>query len=122
HALMARCGSHPGPVRPTLVVDRTLTPGPTTLDAYAATQLAGLHATYAGHLVHAELTRGPVPALDLALAIDHLGLDLTIVQRHLWPGDGSAVVATGSCADPDWPTVSPDLLAAVRSLRPAPAL
>ena len=140
HALLAHPPDQRGPVRPTLVVDLTAVPGARSasdpcdgtavpgarsasdsFDAYAATQLAGLLATYGGHLIHADLTRRPAPTLDVALAVEQLGVDLTVVQRHVLPGDGHAVVATGTCADADWPAIAPDLLAAVRSLRPARA-
>lgn len=92
-----------------------------SFDLYVEVQLAGLAATVGGTLVSCETTAGsdadPLHTLELAFAYDLLGNDLTCVQRHLVDGDGRAVIATATAADPDWPGMATVLVDAVRSLR-----
>lgn len=116
-AFMARPRHHDGQVRPTVTVTCALEGSRPSLDHYAEVQLAGTYATFGGYLLFLELTCEPQRRLDLALAIEQMGTDLTIVQRHLLHPDGWAVVATGTVSDADWPAAAPRVLAAVRSLR-----
>jgi hypothetical protein len=114
--LLARPRHHDGPLCPTVVVATTREPELFPLDRYVEAQLAAAYATLGGYLLHIETAQEP-PRLDLALAIEQLGTDLTVVQRHLLHPDGWSVVATGTAADVDWLGVAPLVLGALRSLR-----
>jgi hypothetical protein len=72
-----------GSFRPTLTVITTCTPGVSALGDYVEAELAGAHATLGGHLVHLDAGHRPRPHLDLVLAVEQSGVDLTVVQRHL---------------------------------------
>lgn len=120
-ALLARPRArHSGPLRPSITVTHAVDPTLDGTEAYVAAQLAGARAAFGGWLVHWALGHRPESHLDLALAVDHLGVDATVVQRHLIRPGGRAVVATGVAADLDWPDLAPVVLRAVRSLRAAP--
>ena len=122
-ALVARPQAWPGGFTPTITVTTSATPGVATLAEYCDAQLDGVATTVGGHLVHLATSHRPRAHLDLTLAIEQVGVDLTVAQRHLVdpPGpDGSgcvAVVATAVAADRDWPQLAPALVAAVRSVR-----
>jgi hypothetical protein len=123
-ALVARPQAWPGGFTPTITVTTSATPGVTTLAEYCDAQLDGVATTVGGHLVHLATSHRPHAHLDLTLAIEQVGVDLTVAQRHLVDPrpDGSgcvAVVATAVAADGDWPHLAPALVAAVRSVRPA---
>lgn len=119
-ALLAWPQAHDRSVRPTIVVTYTSEPDAKSLDRYVDRQLAGLATSVTGYLLHVEIGHTPAPYLDLALAVDHLGVDLTLVQRHLLSfgvsGPWSAV-ATGAATVADWPDLAASLLGSVRSLR-----
>jgi hypothetical protein len=110
---------------PTLTVTRSRTLGVGTLGGYCDAQLAGVVASVGGHLVHLASGHRPRPHLDLTLAIELLGVDLTVTQHHLvdpLSPEGPepaclALVATAIAADHDWPGLAAVLLAAVRSIR-----
>jgi hypothetical protein len=120
-ALLARATGYEGPLRPTVVVTDTVDPQRAGLDAhgYMGAELAQTFATLGGHLVHAELRHRPETHLDVTLAVEQMGVDATVVQRHLIRPGGRAVVATGLVADVDWPELAAPVLSAVRSLRMA---
>lgn len=120
-ALLARATGYDGPLRPTVVVTDTVDLRRAGLDgqAYMDAELAQTFASFGGHLVHAELRHRPETHLDLALAVEQMGVDATVVQRHLIRPGGRAVVATGLVADVDWPELAGTVLGAVRSLRMA---
>jgi hypothetical protein len=122
-AVMTRLPDHEGPLRPTIVVTDTVDPQRRDLDAdgYAEAELAQAFATFGGHLVHLEVGHRPETHMDLMLAIEQLGVDATVVQRHLILAGGRAVVATGLVADVDWPDLAATVLGSVRSLRTARA-
>ena len=126
-ALVARPRRWLGDLTPTLTVTRSRTPGVATLAGYCDAELAGIVATVGGHLVHLATSHRPRPHLDLTLAIELLGVDLTVTQHHLvdLPSPAGpepacvAVVATAVVADHVWPRLAPILVAAVRSIRVA---
>jgi hypothetical protein len=124
-AMVARPRGWIGGSAPTLTVTRSRTPGVGTLGGYCDAQLAGVVASVGGHLVHLASGHRPRPHLDLTLAIELLGVDLTVTQHHLvdpHSPEGTepaclALVATAVVADHDWPRLAPGLIAAVRSIR-----
>jgi hypothetical protein len=124
-ALVARPQAWPGGFTPTITVTTSATPGVTSLAEYCDAQLDGVATTVGGYLVHLATSHRPRAHLDLTLAIEQVGVDLTVAQRHLVDPQGPdgrgcvAVVATAVAADRDWPQLAPALVAAVRSVRPA---
>lgn len=118
-ALLARPVNHAGRVRPTIVVTDTVDPALAGADTgrYVEVQLGQAYATFGGHLVHVEVSHRPELHLDLMLAVEQMGVDATVVQRHLIRPGGRAIVATGLAADVDWPDMAAVLVPAVRSLR-----
>lgn len=124
-AVVARPRSWRGRFTPTLTITRSRTPSVTTLVDYCDAQLAGIAATVGGHLVHLATSHRPRAHLDLTLAIEALGVDLTVTQHHLVDPpspDGTevrcvSVVATALAADHDWRRLAPVLVTAVRSIR-----
>lgn len=133
--VLARPRGWRGAFTPTVTVGRSRVAGIGSLGEYRDVQLAGLCATIGGHVVHLETGHRPHAHLDLVLALDQLGHDVTIAQRHLVelddggrPGEagGAAeragpgyvtVVATAVAADEDWPGLATLLLSTVRSVR-----
>jgi hypothetical protein len=126
-AMVARPHGWVGGSTPTLTVTRSLTPCVSTLAGYCDAQLAGIVASVGGHVVHVATSHRPRPHLDLTLATELLGVDLTVTQHHLVDPPSPegpepaclAVVATAVAADHDWPGLAPVLVAAVRSIRVA---
>ena len=116
--LAARPRNWPGGVIPQVTLITAVTSGTTDLDEYVAQQLAGVAGSVDAFLLHLDRGRRGGDWMEIAVVVDALGNELTIVQRHLLHGDGVASVATGSCATPDWPDLAATLLGAVRSLRP----
>lgn len=120
-ALMARPANYVGRLRPTIVVADTVDRSLAGADArgYVEAQLGLAYTTFGGHLVHAEVSHRPELHLDLMLAIEQMGVDATVVQRHLIRPGGRAIVATGLAADVEWPDLAPVVVPAIRSLRTA---
>lgn len=121
--LVARPRTWRGSFTPTINVTRTRTPGVATLADYLDVQIAGIVSTVGGHLVHLAASYRPQPHLDLTLSTEGVGIDLTVIQRHLvepHSPDGSgwvSAVATAVSADRDWPQLAPALVSAVLSMR-----
>jgi hypothetical protein len=57
------------------------------------------------------------PTLDLTLAFQDEGADLTTVERHVVVAPQVVLVASATTTDHRWPTIAGTLSAAVRSLR-----
>jgi hypothetical protein len=115
--LAARPAGWRGAVIPQITLVTAVAGGATDLDAYVEEQLAGAAGAVDAFLLFLDRGRRGGDWMEIALVVDALGTDLTIVQRHLLRGDGTASVATGSCATADWPDLAATLLGAVRSLR-----
>jgi hypothetical protein len=105
-----------GPMLPTVVVTDTVDPSVNRFDRYVEAMLVQAYSTLPGHLVHLEVSDGPPETLDMTLAADPLGIDVTVTQRHRFLGLGRAVVATASAADVDWPELGVALVRSVQSL------
>lgn len=107
---------------PTVTVVVSRTPGVMALGDYTDAQLAGVRASFGGHLVHLDAVHRPGPHLDLVLATEQMGVDLTVAQRHvLGPADDdgsdrTSVVATALALDGDWAHLAGALLSTVRSV------
>lgn len=115
--LVARPPDWPGPLVPSLTVARVVATGSPTLAAYGERMVASTLMSLGGHLVHLGSGHRPVDLLDLTLATEQWGCDLTVTVRHVVQPGGEAVVATGAAADRDWADLALTLLPAVRSLR-----
>jgi hypothetical protein len=115
--LLARPSGWVGPVVPSLTVARAVTAEAPTLAAYADRMVPSTLLSLGGHLVHLGSGHRPVDHLDLTIATEQWGSDLTVTARHLVRPGGGAVVATGAAADTDWAELATTLLRAVRSLR-----
>jgi hypothetical protein len=115
----ARPAGWAGAFTPVITVTRS---GPSSGAGHSARRagpppLGDSLAALGGHIVHLSAGVTPQVHLDVTLAVELHGLDLTITQRHLLGADGEAIVATGMAADDDWADVAPVLMTAVRSLR-----
>jgi hypothetical protein len=117
--LMGRHPRRSGPLRPTVTVAHTVQPELTDMRSYVDAQVAGTYATFGAgcQLVHLDVGHRPEEHLDLVLAMEQMGVDATVVQRHLIYDGGRAVVATGVAADSEWYELSGWMLGIVRSLR-----
>lgn len=60
------------------------------------------------------------PTLDLTLAFQEHGADLTTVERHVVVAPEVVLIASATTTDHRWPTIAGTLSTAVRSLRLAP--
>ena len=117
-SLLAQPPTWPGAPVPTLTVVDTIVGGGLDFEDYVQVELARAGEVFPGHLVHLDVD-ATARRMDLAMAFEQLGADVTTVQRHLVLDGGRSVVATGVAADRDWPDVSSALLSAVRSIRTA---
>jgi hypothetical protein len=101
---------------PSLTVVRVVAAEVPTLAAYGERAVASTLLSLGGHLVHLGSGHRPVDHLDLTLATEQWGCDLTVTVRHVVRAGGEAVVASGAAADSDWAELAPTLLRAIRSL------
>ncbi|HKE74651.1 MAG TPA: hypothetical protein VKB57_13605 [Acidimicrobiales bacterium] len=115
--LVARPSGWTGPVVPSLTLARVVSAEAPTLAAYADCMVPSTLLSLGGHLVHLGSGHRPVDHLDLTIATEQWGSDLTVTARHVMRPGGGAVVATGAAADADWAELAATLLRAVRSLR-----
>lgn len=115
--LVARPSGWVGPVVPSLTVARVVTAELTTLAAYTDRMVPSTLLSLGGHLIHLGSGHRPVDHLDLTIATEQWGSDLTVTARHVMRPGGGAMVATGAAADTDWAALATTLLRAVHSLR-----
>lgn len=88
------------------------------LDAYAVAQLRGSVEMLTDALPIAVRTSdGPDGGIvDLTVAHDAFGLDVTSVQRHVVGPAGTVVIASATTEDLRWPDRAGELIATVRSV------
>ena len=121
--LVARPDRWPGVFVPVLAVSQSVPKGSMPLAGYADRLTADTLLTLGGHLVHVGTGHRPYDHVDLTLATEAWGVDVTVTQRYVTTGAGRpAALATAVVADGDWSALAAEMVAAVRSLRPvAPA-
>lgn len=107
-----------GALPPAVTVSRLVSPPAPTLAAYGDRLVASTMVSLGGHLVHACVGHRPVDHVDLTIATEQWGLDVTVTSRHVVRAGGEAVVATGMAADDDWAHMAQVLMRVVQSLRP----
>lgn len=90
------------------------------LTAYVDVHLELAALTLTPHLVHHAVSQRPYPHLDVTLATEQGGEDVTITQRHLLDERGRiAVVASVICPTSEWARLGETLISCVRSIRHA---
>jgi hypothetical protein len=116
--LVAGPGQWLGALPPAVTVSQLVSPPAPSLVAYGDRLVASTMVSLGGRLVHAGVGHRPVDHVDLTIATEQWGLDVTVTSRHVVRAGGEAVVATGMAADDDWAHMAPVLMRVVRSLRP----
>jgi len=118
-ALVAQAHPWTGDFAPNLTLVVTPFDPTQSLDRYLAGQVEMAAATLADAvLLDADLDRAQ-PSVTFLIAHATTGVDLTMVQHHRMIPEGWVIAAAATAADQDWPLVAGDLLALVRSARPA---
>jgi hypothetical protein len=115
--LVARPPDWRRPLVPSLTVTRLVATETPTLAAYGERMVASTLLSLGGHLVHLDSGHRPCAHIDLTLATEQWGADVTVTLRHVVTPGGEAVAATGVAADDDWSGLALALMRAVRSLR-----
>ncbi len=117
--LVARPSTWAGAFSPVLSVTESVPAVTARLADYADRLTAATLLSLGGHLIHVGTGHRPHDHVDLTLATEAWGVDVTVTQRYLRVGErGPAALATAVASDHDWPGVAAQLIAAVRSLRP----
>lgn len=116
--LVARPPTWPGALAPAITVSRIASPAVPALAAYREHLVGTTMLSLGGHLVHAESGHRPYDHVDLTLATEQWGIDVTLTLRHVVRVGGDVVVATGVAADQDWAEMAPSLMRVVHSVRP----
>ncbi|MGH9118432.1 MAG: hypothetical protein ACRD0A_11340 [Acidimicrobiales bacterium] len=118
-ALVARAHPWSGAFAPNLTLALTPFDPTRSLDRYLAGQVEMAAATLADAvLLDAGIDRVERSVMFL-IAHATTGVDLTMLQHHRVTDDRWVIAAAATAADDDWPLVAADLIAMVRSTRPA---